>query len=256
MGGKSNSVKNILSIIPKHKTYVEPFFGAGWIFFAKDKVKIEVLNDINSDLINLFEVVRTQYDDFIDRFNYVLRSKDLFLEYRKSMSDKSLPSVERAFRFYYINQNAFGGLIRYNKKGECNSPFGGSPDYKRTQSSFWDLDKIKNAHVRLKETIIENDDYKNVIKKYDRDYTLFYLDPPYQCADGKYNGINYFDYNELLFQCKNIKGKFILTLNAELEGMFDEFNIIPNKVHYSIGCTTESSKDYKEVIITNFKLLN
>ena len=211
-GGKSGSVKTIIPIIPEHKCYVEPFFGGGWIFFAKEKSKVEIINDMNGELMNLFEVLRTQYDEFIHRFDFVLKSKELFLEYRKTISDKSLSPLERAFRFYYINQNAFSGLIRYNKSGGCNSSFAGSPD-REAQSSFWDFDKIKNVHDRLKETIIEHDDYKNIIKRYDRDYTLFFLDPPYEGLDKRtYNGENYFDYDELLEQLRNIKGKFYPSL--------------------------------------------
>lgn len=256
MGGKSKSVKRILSIIPEHKTYIEPFFGAGWIFFAKEKTKIEVLNDINGDLVNFFETLRTQYDEFIHRFDFVTKSKELFIEYRQTMSDKTLSPLEKAFRFYYVNQNAFGGLVRYNSKGKCNSPFGGNPDYKRTNGNMWDFDKLKLAHERIKTAFIENDTYQKIIKKYDREYSLFFLDPPYECKSGKYNGETTFDYDELLNQCRNIKGKFILTLNSGLEDKFKEFYIIPNDVHYSIGCTSESSKEYKEIIVTNYDIKN
>lgn len=251
MGGKSGSVKTILPIIPEHKTYVEPFMGGAWIFFSKEKSKVEVLNDINGDLVNFYEVLRTQPNEFIKRMELVLKSRELFLEYRKTLSDEELTSLEKAFRFYYINQNAFGGLIRYNKSGICNSPFAGSPD-REAQSSFWDIDKIINSHERLKETIIEKDDYKTIIKRYDKPYTLFFLDPPYDCKSGKYNGKTSFDYDELLEQCKKIQGKFILTLNSGLEDKFKEFNVYPNNVHYSIGCTTDSSKSYSEIIVTNF----
>lgn len=251
MGGKSQSVKNILPLIPKHKTYVEPFLGAGWILFAKEKASIEVINDINGDLINFFNIIKNNSNEFIERMNLTLKSKDLFYEYRTSMSNKDLSSLERAFRFYYINQNAFGGLIRYNSKGECNSSYMRHPS-RKTGGSYWELEKIYNAHDRLKDVSIENDDYEIIIKKYDTLNTLFFIDPPYQCIDGKYNGQKIFDYDKLLQQCKNIKGKFIMTLNSDLENMFKEFKIIPNNVHYSIGCTTDSSKIYKEIIILNY----
>lgn len=251
MGGKSNSVKTILPIIPEHKTYVEPFLGGGWIFFNKEKSKVEILNDINGDLVNFFEVVRNKQDELEKKFDNVLISRELFLEYRKTMSDRKLSDVERAFRFYYVNQNAFGGLIRYNKSGGCNSPFAINPKT-FVQSGFWDLDKIKNAHERLKYTYIENDDYRKVINRNDTEDTLFFLDPPYDCKSGKYNGESSFDYKELLSICKGIKGKFILTLNSGFEELFKDFNIYPNDVHYSIGCTTDSSKSYKEIIVTNY----
>lgn len=253
MGGKSNSVSKINEIIPKHYTYVEPFLGAGWIFFSKDKANVEVINDVNGDLINFFEVIRTQKDEFIERMQFTLKSKDLFMKYRESMSDKTLSNLERAFMFYYINQNAFGGLVRYNKSGKCNSPYMRHPK-RKTGGSYWEFDKIILAHERLKDVSVENDDYKIIIKKYDTEDTLFFLDPPYECKSGKYNGETNFDYDELLEQCKKIKGKFILTLNSELEEKFKEFNVYPNYVHYSIGCTTDSSKTYKEIIVTNYAI--
>lgn len=255
MGGKSNSVKTILSIMPEHKTYIEPFFGGGWVYFAKTPSKVEIINDINGDLINFYEVIRTQQDEFRKRFDNVLISRELFLQYRNTMSDKSLSPLERAFRFYYVNQNAFGGLVRYNSKGKCNSPFAISEDV-FVQSGFWNFDKIQKAHDRLKYTYIENDDYHKLIKKFDNINSLFFLDPPYNCKSGKYNGISSFDYNELLNQCRNIKGKFILTLNSGFEDKFKEFYIMPNDVHYSIGCTSDSSKSYKEIIVTNYEVNN
>lgn len=243
----------ILSIIPDHYTYVEPFLGAGWILFGKYKSNVEIINDINGDLINFFEIIRTQPEAFINRMNLTLKSKELFMQYRETMSDKSLSSLERAFRFYYVNQNAFGGLVRYNTKGICNSPYMRHP--KRKQGgSYWDLDKIYLAHDRLKDVSIEQDDYKIIINKYDTSETLFFLDPPYECKSGKYNGETTFNYDELLNQCRNIKGKFILTLNSGFEEKFKEFYIIPNDVHYSIGCTSESDKKYKEIIVTNYKI--
>lgn len=123
---------------------------------------------------------------------------------------------------------------------------------RKVGGSYWDFDKIILAHERLKSVSIENDDYKSIIKKYDTIDTLFFLDPPYECKSGKYNGKSDFDYDELLEQCKQIKGKFILTLNSGLEDKFKEFNVYPNDVHYSIGCTTDSSTSYKEIIVTNY----
>jgi hypothetical protein len=120
--------------------------------------------------------------------------------------------------------------------------------------SYWVLDKIRNAHERLKDVSVEQDNYTTIIQKYDTNETLFFLDPPYDCKSGKYNGENSFDYDELLNQCRNIKGKFILTLNSGFEDKFKEFYIIPNDVHYSIGCTTGSSKSYKEIIVTNYDI--
>ena len=253
MGGKNRSSELIVSIMPKHYTYAEPFLGAGWVFFKKEKANVEIINDINGDLINFFEVIKNNFEKFEERMDLTLKSKELFMEYRKTMSNKDLSSLERVFRFYYVNQNAFGGLVRYNKKGECNSPYMRHPK-RKPGGSYWEVDKIYDAHERLKDVSIEDDDYKIIMDKYDTPETLFFLDPPYECKSGKYNGESLFDYDELLIKCQNMKGKFILTLNSNLKDKFKEFNIMSNDVHYSIGCTTESSKGYEEVIIYNYEL--
>lgn len=145
-------------------------------------------------------------------------------------------------------------LFRFNQQGNCNSPFAGSPSPKAKSSLFSkNTEKsLKDAHLRLKNAIIENDDYKTIIKRYDTESTLFFFDPPY---DTNYSyGVN-FDYDELLEQCKNIKGKFILTLNAELSDKFKEFNITNTEVNYSVTCKKGDNKK-KEIIITNYHTYN
>ena len=59
-GGKGNSVRRLLKFVPEHDAYLEPFFGAGSLFFAKEPVKIEVINDIDGDLMNLYAVLRDE----------------------------------------------------------------------------------------------------------------------------------------------------------------------------------------------------
>lgn len=250
MGGKSKSVKTILPLIPEHKCYVEPFFGGGWIYFAKEPSKVEAINDINGELINFFEVLRTKKNEFMSQFEFALKSRELYLHFRQNMNLDKLSDVERAFRFYYIIQNAFGGMYRMNKKGECNAAFVSSPR-KEAQGSFWDLEKIKMAHERLKNTIIENRDYKDLIKIYDKEYTFFFFDPPYD-TDLKYNGISSFNYDELLDTCRNLKGKFLLTLNGEMKDKFKEFNIIENKVAHTINGWEGKDNDRKEIIVLNY----
>jgi DNA adenine methylase len=251
MGGKSKSVKTIIPLIPEHSCYVEPFFGGGWIYFAKEPSKVEVINDINGELINFFEVLRTKKDEFLSQFEFALKSRELYLNFRKNMDLHNLSDVERAFRFYYIIQNAFGGMYRMNKKGECNAAFVSSPR-KEAQGSFWDLEKINMAHERLKYTILENRDYKDLIKIYDKEDTFFFFDPPYD-TELKYNGKSNFDYNELLNVCINLKGKFLLTLNGGMREKFSEFYIMENKVAHTINGWENRDNDRTEIIITNYK---
>ena len=249
VGSKRQLKHKIIELFPKHICYCEPFFGGGSVFFEKQPSKIEVINDIDNNLINFFNVLRTNKNEIIDRINDSLISRELFLEYRQSKWDE-LDNIERAFRFFYITKCSFGGLFRFNQKGECNSPFAGSPDPK-AKSSLYSKNTFKaleEAKKRLQGVIIENLDYKDILRLYDRPTTLFFFDPPYD-TDYTY-GIK-FDYDELLDKCRDIKGFFILTLNGEMKDKFKEFNIIDSEVNYSVTCKTGNNKK-EEIIIMNY----
>ena len=97
MGGKSKSVKKILPLIPKHDCYVEPFFGGGWIYFAKEPSRVEAINDVNGELINFFEVLRTKKDEFISQFEFALKSRELYLHFRQNMDLEKLSDKYKKF---------------------------------------------------------------------------------------------------------------------------------------------------------------
>lgn len=251
VGSKRQLAKYIVSMIPQHICYVEPFVGGGSVLFEKDRSKVEVINDLDSNLINFYKVMQNKKDELIDKIDNSLISRELFLEYRSSNWNE-LEEVERAFRFYYITKCSFGGLFRFNQKGECNSPFASSPSPKAKSSlhSANTEKSIKEGFNRLKGVLIENLDYKEIVKKFDKEDTFFFFDPPYD-TDYSY-GVK-FDYDELLNICRNIKGKFILTLNGELYDKFKEFNIIETEVNYSVTCKSGDNKK-KEIIISNFNI--
>ncbi|MBD3610550.1 MAG: DNA adenine methylase, partial [Gammaproteobacteria bacterium] len=79
MGGKRRLAKFILPYINGHKTYVEPFAGGAAIFFMKEPSKVEVINDINGDLVNLYRVVKYHLDELVRHFRWALVSREEFL---------------------------------------------------------------------------------------------------------------------------------------------------------------------------------
>lgn len=249
VGSKRQLAKDIVKIMPRHTCYVEPFVVGGSVLFEKERSKVEVINDIDGNLINFYKVMQNKKDAITNKIDNSLISRELFLEYRNSNWNE-LDEVERAFRFYYITKCSFGGLFRFNKKGECNSPFASSPSPKAKSSlhSTNTLKSIEEGFERLKGVLIENMDYKELIKKFDKEDTFFFLDPPY---DTEYSYGLKFNHDELLEVCRNIKGKFILTLNAELYDKFKEFNIVETEVNYSITCKDGDNKNV-ELIITNY----
>lgn len=108
-GGKFRLAGQIVARFPPHHCYCEPFCGAAHVFFRKARARVEILNDINADIINFFEVCRDRPLDLIARFKYAVASRKLFETYR----DEPAPGdpVERAFRFVYILKLCFGGRM-------------------------------------------------------------------------------------------------------------------------------------------------
>ena len=105
---------------------------------------------------------------------------------------------------------------------------------------------------RLKNTIVLNEDFRKVIKKYDSPKTFFYLDPPYEKSEeqGVYKNLEYFITPEDVFESiKNIKGRFILSYNdsPKIRKLFNKFNIKLVKTRY-----TNKKREVKELLISNF----
>lgn len=170
IGGKSKLSKTIIAKIPAHTCYVEPFAGAAWIFWKKEESKVEVLNDINKELITLYRVVQNHLEEFVRYFKWSLVSRDEFSRL-KTLPPDCLTDIQRAARFFYLQRNAFGGKVDGQNFG-----------YATTAVSRFNLLRIEEelsaAHIRLARTYIECLGYADIIKKYDRAYTFFYIDPP------------------------------------------------------------------------------
>ncbi len=82
MGGKSKLRKTIIEMIPDHECYIELFFGAGWVYFGKKPSKIEVINDIDKELINLFKMIKYHAPEIERLLQYEFSGRDIFEEYK------------------------------------------------------------------------------------------------------------------------------------------------------------------------------
>lgn len=262
IGGKSQSCKKIVELIPEHDCYIEVFAGGLWTFFCKAPSKIEIINNLNSELINFYRVIQRQPDKFMEREKYELYSSDLYYEYLQdfySGKHATLTEVERAFRFFCMIKEAFG------------SKFGGGWGYSGTKnvpSPFFNEFKMVNSvSERLKSAVIDNRDFEDVINSYDNPRVMFYCDPPYMKSDNT----NYYyksekgeftlsDHQRLFNKLKTIKGKVILTIDdmpwiRERYTKENGFYIIENEVCYSSGGTTNGTNNTRheiELIILNY----
>ncbi|MEE2001025.1 Dam family site-specific DNA-(adenine-N6)-methyltransferase [Alkalimonas sp. MEB108] len=125
-GGKYNLVEALSRFLPQGDTLVEPFVGAGSVFLNTQYSRYQ-LNDINQDLISLYQIVKQRPDQFVAdaRACFVAASnqKDCYLNFRQRFNH-SVDSYERAVLFLYLNRHGYNGLCRYNLKGLFNVPFG------------------------------------------------------------------------------------------------------------------------------------
>ena len=107
LGGKSLLAGKILPLVPPHTCYVEAFAGAAWMLFKKDESPVEVINDINSDLITLYRIVKLHLDEFIRYLRWLLVSRDEFSRFLAE-TPETLTDIQRAVRFYYLLRSGYG----------------------------------------------------------------------------------------------------------------------------------------------------
>lgn len=244
IGGKRLLRNKIIDQFPnveEYDRYIEVFGGAGWVLFAKEKhASLEVFNDINGDLINLYRCVKYHCEALQKELEWMFVSREQFFDYREQIQVRGLTDIQRAARYFILIKNSFGTDLRsFGVKG------------KNLDNSIEYLKQIKE---RLKSTVIENKDFEGLIKTYDREKALFYLDPPYYDAEDYYDGVFYAeDHIRLRNVLGGIKGKFILSYNdcEYIRLLYKDFTIIEVDRQNSL-LTKSASERYKELIIKNF----
>ena len=243
VGGKSKLRKTILGMIPKHTCYIELFFGAGWVYFGKETSKIEVVNDIDKELINLFRTIKYHAPEIDRLLEYEFSGRDIFEEY-KNCTLEYMTEIHRAIRFLYLITQSFGG------KG---NNYGYGTTTKSGQQIFY-KDMLLKLRDRLKNTYVENLSFEKIIDKYDREHSFFFCDPPYieTCDYG--NKFKEEEHRELSDKLKNLKGKFLLTINDHplSRELYKDFNIKEVQVNYSVSKEAKARGKYNELIITNY----
>jgi DNA adenine methylase len=205
-GGKQSMLKHILPMIPEHSVYVEPFFGGGAVFFGKEPIKAEIINDYNGNVVNFYHQMKTNLDavkKLIDATPYCRDSyKQALVVYKHPYMFK--PDV-RAWAFWVCTIQGFSNQIgtwRSSQPREKESLL----NYNKKLLINEDLRK------RLELVQIENMDAVKLIKSKDSVNTFFYIDPPYVGADqGHYGGYTQEHFNNLLELLSTIKGKFLLS---------------------------------------------
>ena len=265
LGGKTRLRPTIINCMPKHDCYVEIFCGSATVFFGKPPVKIEIINDINHELINLFKVISGTYFDeavrqeFVEYVKWMPAARESFVEWQKWPAKKldELNPAQRAFVYYYCIKKGFSSI----KQGGYEA----SPLSKRRYNMNTDFEKFRRRFSTTNAQI-EQMDFRNLIEKYSdpRARVFFFGDPPYFVADGT----NYYefvfgtqDHQEFKECCDKIHAngnQFLITYD-DVQGVIDlyaDYYIYrTDPIIYSASEeSVERTNEKTELFITNYDL--
>ncbi|MFI8609521.1 DNA adenine methylase [Pseudomonas sp. NPDC077649] len=247
IGGKRRLADRIFPLFPRHSCYVEPFAGGAALYFLRPvPAEVEVLNDINGDLVNLYRVVQHHLEEFVRQFKWALSSRQVF-KWLQETRPETLTDIQRAARFYYLQQSAFGGRVDGQSYGTAT-----------TQPPGLNLLRIEEAlsaaHLRLSNTYIEHLSWAECIRRYDRPHTLFYCDPPYWQTEGYGVPFGFEQYEEMAELIGKIKGKAIISLNdhPDIRRVFSRYHIESTDITYTVGGGKGS--EAREVLIFSWDI--
>lgn len=280
VGGKKALRKLIYTMFPvQFDRYIEVFGGGGWVLFGKPpnlKRKLEVYNDYNSNLANLFYCVKNRTCAFLLELGFLpINSRDefsmirtflekqepdtTFLQEELTLAEQNLspPDYEEIRAILLENAQmtdvkraaAFFKLIRYSYGSGCTS-FGCQPFNVRKC-----FDAIWQASHRLSETVIENKDFEALIRQYDRDNAFFYCDPPYYETEGHYEVVfRKEDHMRLRDTLKACRGKWMVSYNDcdFIRELYDGYYITAVTRLNNLAQRYEGGCEFPEVIITNY----
>lgn len=200
-------VSDILPLIPEHLTYCEPFFGGGAIFFAKEKSKVEIINDINQFVVNFYRQAKTNFPALEQKIAETPHSRRMWRDALVMYEHPHLfEDVDRAWAFWTLCNQGYAGKI--GTWGFGTTTCCSERRVKNARNQFGAGDLV----ARLDQVQIECNDALYLLKIRDRDTTFFYLDPPYFNSHmGHYGGYTEADFEALLQACAALKGKFLMS---------------------------------------------
>lgn len=266
VGGKRQLLGIIREYIPNEfNCYCEPFLGGGAVLFDLQPKKA-VVNDLNSELMNVYNVIKNDVDELILDLEKHKNEADYFYEMRgldrNKEKYKSLSDVKKASRILYLNKTCFNGLFRVNNAGEFNTPFG---RYKNPNIVNEPTLRAVHSYFQSANITFYNNDYKKVLKSLKSD-TFVYLDPPYDPLSdtSSFTGYNKggFDRKEqksLKKCCDSLdnKGiKFLLSNSATdfIGELYSEYDPITVQAKRAINSVSSKRGQIDEVLVKNYDI--
>jgi DNA adenine methylase len=264
VGGKRQLIPTIVEHIPKNiKTYIEPFIGGGAILFHLQP-KNAIINDFNSELINVYCTIKNNLEELILDLQKHKNESDYFYEIRSLDRKKNfdnLTNIERASRIIYLNKTCFNGLYRVNSSGEFNSPFGRyiNPNIVNEPTL-----RAVNQYLNSNNIQLRNVDYEGILQEANRN-SFIYLDPPYHPVSESSNFTGYvqggwsaLDQIRLREACDNLTQRGIKFLQSNssadlIKNEYKSYIIHTVKANRSINSDGGKRGAVEEVIIKNYE---
>lgn len=258
-GGKSKAIKKILPLVPEFDEFREPFLGGASVYLALRQQFPEKkywINDLNRDLYYFWISLRDHYKDLVEQIKKIKSIEDNGrLLHKKLVTNTPKTDIEKGVRFFVLNRITFSGTI------EAGGYSQGAFDTRFTASS---IDRLQDVYPLLKNTLITNSDYEELINKSGENVFIF-LDPPYLSATksrlyGKNGNLHTnFDHKRFAEVMKNTKHKWLITYDDcdEIRSLFSFANIISWEFQYGMNnYRQKTAAKGKELIITNYDTIN
>lgn len=208
-GGKGKTAHHIIKHFPPHSCYVEPFGGAAHVIAQKSPVECEVYNDIDESVVNFLIVANTRTEELIAAVDAIPYSRALYERWKREQPPTD--DLERAVRFFFLNRS---GIAKGNAdEGFCTNTGWRHSHSTNTAKAYYNaVQIIRDFGKRMKNVMIDNRDFREIIRVWDASHTLFYVDPPYIGREKYYaGGFTEQDHRDLAEMLRNAKGKVILS---------------------------------------------
>ena len=264
VGGKRQLLDELTPLFPKRFTaYCEPFVGGGAVLFRMQP-RIAYVNDMNKELIQMYEVIRDHVDELIALLGEYPNEEAHFYRIRDWDRDKEqyerLSKVQRAARMIYLNKTCYNGLFRVNNAGEFNAPFG---HYKNPNIVNAPTLRAVSHYFQKAQITFSCVDYESVLSSLTKG-TFVYLDPPYDPVSNTANFTGYtkggFDRAEQirLRQCcddLNRRGiRFMLSNSATefIQAQYAAYHITIVQAKRAVNSNAAKRGQVDEVLVRNY----
>ncbi|MEP0004424.1 MAG: DNA adenine methylase [Balneola sp.] len=174
LGNKRALAHKIIPLFPKHDLYIEPFFGAGGMFFSKPKAKFNILNDLDEEVYNLFIMIQRRWEDLYDCLFFTPIHEKLWEEWKKGVP---IDPVWRAVRFLVLSNFSYLGQMQ-------------TLSFPSKNTKKLALSRLRKVYEQIYDVDFMCSDFKEVFRKIEkgnRDKAFVYADPPYLDTSNNYS---------------------------------------------------------------------